>query len=170
MIGDRWGVTESEIARSYPCDEFITAPVLQAWRAVSVEAPVEAVWPWVAQVRLAPYSYDCIDNAGRRSPRELVGLPEPRVGEAFTTAGGRELGSIVSVDLYRQLTGTIMGAFMSYVLAPGSRDRTRLLLKVVMNTGPVVAHGLCIGDLIMARRQLLTLKQLAEHHQRQRDT
>lgn len=77
MIGDRWGVSESEVARSYPCDEFFTAPVLQAWRAVNVEAPVEAVWPWVAQVRLAPYSYDCIDNAGRRSPRELVGCPSP---------------------------------------------------------------------------------------------
>jgi hypothetical protein len=29
------------------------------------------------------------------------------------------------------------------------------------------ALGLCIGDLIMARRQLLNFKQLAEHHQRQ---
>jgi len=38
---------------------------LQAWRGVGVEAPVEAVWPWVAQVRLAPYSYDWIDNLGR---------------------------------------------------------------------------------------------------------
>lgn len=169
MIGDRWGVSESDVARSYPCDEFFTAPVLQAWRAVNVEAPVEAVWPWVAQVRLAPYSYDCIDNAGRRSPRELVGLPEPRVGEAFSTAGGREVGSIVSVELYGQLTGTSMGTLMSYVLAPESRDRTRLLLKVVMNTEPMVALGLCIGDLIMAQRQLLNLKQLAERHQRRPD-
>ncbi len=166
MIGDRWGVSDSEIARSYPCDDFVAAPTLQAWRGVSIEAPVEAAWPWVAQVRLAPYSYDWIDNAGRRSPRELVGLPEPRVGDAFTAAGGRELGRIVSVDPSRQLTGTIMGAFMSYVLVPESRDRTRLLLKVVMNTSRWAAPGLCVGDLIMARRQLLTLKQLAERHQR----
>lgn len=170
MMCDRWGVSESEIALLYPCDDFVTAPVLQAWRGVSVEAPAEAVWPWVAQIRLAPYSYDWLDNAGRRSPRELVGLPEPRVGEAFTTAGGRELGRIVSVDPGRHVTGVIMGAFMSYVLAPESRDRTRLLLKVVMNTSRAMALGLCVGDLIMARRQLLNLKQLAEGHQRRRNS
>ncbi len=91
MIGDRWGVSDSETLRSYPCDGFVSSPTLQAWRAVHVRAPAEAVWPWVAQVRLAPYSYDWIDNLGRRSPRELAGLPEPHVGERFTTAGGMVL-------------------------------------------------------------------------------
>jgi hypothetical protein len=114
-------------------------------------------------VRLAPYSYDWIDNLGRRSPRELVGLPEPHVGERFTAAGGRKLGRIVSVDPGRQLTGTIMGAFMSYVLVPRQQD-TRLLLKVVMQTNRWAAVGLSVGDLIMARRQLLNLKHLAERH------
>ncbi|WP_040837406.1 hypothetical protein [Nocardia brevicatena] len=164
MIGDRWGVSDGEISRSYPCDEFVTSPTLQAWRGVSVEAPAEVLWPWVAQVRLAPYSYDWIDNFGRRSPRELKGLPEPRAGEGFTTAGGRELGRIVSVDPGKQLTATIMGAFMSYVLVPQDHDTTRLLLKVVMRTGRWVALGLSVGDLIMARRQLLNLKLLAEQH------
>lgn len=168
MIGDRWGVTNSETLRSYPCDDFVTAPTLRAWRGVTVDAPAEVVWPWVAQVRLAPYSYDWIDNLGRRSPRELVGLPEPRVGDRFTTAGGCELGRIVSVEPGNQLTGTIMGAFMSYVLVPQHHDTTRLLLKVVMRTNRLVALGLSIGDLVMARRQLLNLKRLAERHRTQR--
>ncbi|MEU5563539.1 polyketide cyclase [Micromonospora musae] len=167
MIGDRWGVTNSETSRSYPCDDFVVSPALQAWRGVQVEAPAAAVWPWLAQVRLAPYSYDWIDNLGRRSPRQLVGLPEPRVGEAFTTAGGRKLGRIVSVDPGKQLTSTIMGAFMSYVLVPPEHNTTRLLLKVVMQTTRWAALGLSVGDLVMARRQLLNLKQLAERHQRQ---
>src|SRR6516164_2062814 len=165
MIGDRWGVSLGETLRPYPCDDFVVAPGLQAWRGVWVQAPAGAVWPWVAQVRLAPYSYDWIDNRGRRSPRGLVGLPEPQVGDRFTTAGGRELGRIVSVDPGKQLTGTIMGAFMSYVLVPQERDVTRLLLKVVMRTARWAAPGLSVGDLIMARRQLLNLKQLAERHQ-----
>jgi hypothetical protein len=129
---------------------------------VHVQAPAEAVWPWVAQVRLGPYSYDWLDNLGRRSPRQLVGLAEPRAGERFTTAGGREFGRIVSVDCGRQLTGTIMGAFMSYVLLPQDDCSTRLLLKVVLRTSRWVAPGLSVADLIMARRQLLNLKQLAE--------
>jgi hypothetical protein len=164
VIGDRWGVSDSEVSRDYPCDEFVTSPVLQAWRGVRVQAAAEAVWPWVVQVRLAPYSYDWIDNLGRRSPRELAGLPDPRVGDRFTAAGGRELGRIVSVDPGRQLTATIMGACMSYVLVPEGSDTTRLLLKVVMRTNRWAAVALSVGDLIMARRQLLNLKRLAEDH------
>lgn len=161
MLGDRWGVRDDEVARRYPCDDFVTAPALQAWRGVTVLAPAEAVWPWVGQVRLAPYSYDWIDNCGRRSPRALAGLPEPRVGERFTNAGGRPLGRIVAVAPGIELTGRIMGAFMSYVLVPDGRA-TRLLLKVVMDTGRWRATAVSVGDLFMARCQLLNLKRLAE--------
>jgi hypothetical protein len=167
MIGDRWGVTDDEILRSYPCDDFVVSPTLRAWRGVRIDAPAAAVWPWVAQVRLAPYAYDWIDNLGRRSPRRLVGLPEPQAGEAFTTAGGRKRGRIVSVDPGKQLTGTIMGAFMSYVLVPQEDNTTRLLLKVVVRTTRWAALGLSVGDLVMARRQLLNLKHLAERRQHQ---
>jgi hypothetical protein len=162
MLGDRWGVSDDEVARSYPCDDFCTRPTVQAWRGVSVDAPAASVWPWVTQVRLAPYSYDWIDNLGRRSPRELVSLPEPRVGDRFTTAGGRRLGRIVSLDPGTQLTATIMGAFMSYVLVPRDDGTTRLLLKAAIRTRRWLAVGLSVGDLIMARRQLLNLKLLAE--------
>ena len=164
MIGDRWGVSDSEVRRAYPCDALVASPVLQAWRGVRVQAPAAAVWPWVAQIRLAPYSYDWIDNRGRRSPRDLAGLPEPRAGDRFTTAGGRAAGRIVSADPGRQLTGTIMGAFMSYVLVPQDDGATRLLLKVIMRTRRWAAPALSVGDLIMARRQLLNLKKLAERH------
>ena len=78
--------------------------------------------------------------------------------------GGRQLGRIVSVDPGQQLTATIMGAFMSYVLVPQGRNVTRLLLKVVMRSPRWAVPGLSVGDLIMARRQLLNLKQLAEHN------
>ena len=59
-----------------------------------------------------------------------------------------------------------MGAYMSYVLVPQDRDATRLLLKVVMETSRPRALGVTIGDLIMARRQLLNLKRLAERQHR----
>ena len=162
MIGDRWGVTNDETTRSYPCDDFLASPTLQAWRGVGVQAPPAVVWPWVTQIRVSPYAYDWIDNLGRRSPQRLLDLPPPVVGEAFTTAGGRKQGRIVSVEAGNQLTGRIMGAYMSYVLVPGEQDTTRLLLKVVMKTNRWVATGLSVGDLIMARRQLLNLKNLAE--------
>jgi hypothetical protein len=165
VIGDRWGVSRSETTRSYPCDEFVDSPTLQAWRGVTVDAPAGAVWAWVAQVRIAPYSYDWIDNLGHRSPRELAGLPEPQPGDRFTTTAGRPVGRIVSVDRGRQLTGNIGGVFMSYMLVPLEPDLTRLLLKVVARTTRLAAVGLSASDLIMARRQLLNLKQLAERNE-----
>jgi hypothetical protein len=161
MLGDRWGVTDEELSRRYPCDEVVSAPALQAWRGVTVQAPPERVWPWVVQIRLAPYSYDWLDNRGRRSPRELRGLRDPAVGDPFTAVGGRPAGRILSVVPNTQLTGTIMGAVMSYVLVAVDETSTRLLLKVVMVNGRMVAPLLCLGDLVMARKQLRTLAKLA---------
>jgi hypothetical protein len=164
MLADRWGVTEEETRRHYPCDDFVNAPALEAWRGVDIAAGAETVWPWVAQLRVAPYSYDWIDNLGRRSPRHLMDLPEPLVGENLTSVGGRPRGRIVSLESGRQLTGTIMGAHMSYVLDPRGRLATRLLLKVVMRATRF-AFAWSLGDLVMARRQLLNLKFLAELEQ-----
>ncbi|EKT78371.1 polyketide cyclase/dehydrase [Rhodococcus opacus M213] len=161
MIGDRWGVTDDEVARRYPCDELVPVPVLQAWRGVTVHSTPDGLWPWVAQIRLAPYSYDWIDNLGRRSPRQLRALPEPAAGQHFTASGNRPLGRILSVSTAEQLTGGIMGAVMSYVLVPNG-DSTRLLLKIVMAKGRWLAPLISVGDLVMARRQLLNLKRLAE--------
>jgi hypothetical protein len=154
-------VTRAEILHRYPCDAIVPSPVLQAWRGVTVRATPAEVWPWVTQIRLAPYSYDWIDNLGHRSPREILALPEPRVGEPFTTAANRRIGRILSVTPEAEITGRIMGAVMSYVLVPHG-DTTRLLLKIVTPGGRWVAPFLSIGDLVMARRQLLNLKRLAE--------
>ncbi|MFG3299313.1 polyketide cyclase [Micromonospora chersina] len=150
--------------RSYPGDDFVVSPTLQAWRGVQIEAPAAAVWPWLAQVRLAPYSYDWIDKPRPPFTPTVGGSARAPSRGAFTTAGGRKLGRIVSVGPGRQLTSTIMGAFMSYVLVPQEPDTTRLLLKVVMQTTRWAALGLSVGDLVMARGQLLNLKQLAERH------
>lgn len=156
-------MTDSEAALPYACDDFVSSPALEAWRGVTVGAEPDLVWRWLGQIRAAPYSYDWIDNLGRQSPRRLLGLPEPRVGDPFTTVGRRELGRIVAVDSGRQVTGTIMGAFMSYLLVPASRPgTTRLLLKVVMQNQRWLAPAVSVGDLVMARRQLLNLKDLAE--------
>ncbi len=163
MIGDRWGVTSAETRRRYPCDDVVPVPALEAWRGVTVRAGHQDVWPWVAQIRLAPYSYDWIDNLGRRSPQRLRGLPDPVAGESFIAAmGGRRMGHIVAVVSGEHLTGEIAGAVMSYVLVPEGSD-TRLLLKIVTRQGRAIAPLLCLGDLLMSRRQLLNLARLAEH-------
>ncbi len=161
MIGDRWNVTDHEVARHYPCDDFVHTPTLQAWRGVSVHAAPEALWPWVGQIRIAPYAYDWIDNFGHRSPQQLMGLPEPVVGDPFSTAATRRFGRILAIEPPKQLTGEIMGGCISYVLVP-ERQTTRLLMKIVTPMSRWLTPWLSVGDLIMARRQLLNLKNLAE--------
>ena len=162
MLGDRWGVTDDEAARPFPCDALVPSPALQVWRGVTVEAPPERVWPWVRQLQLAPYAYDWIDNRGHRSPRELRDVPEPRPGDAMSRVGGRTpVGRVVAVEPGEHLTVAVMGALMSYVLVPHA-GRTRLLLKVVLPHRHWWNRPLALGDLPMARKQLLTWKALAE--------
>jgi hypothetical protein len=52
---------------------------------------------------------------------------------------------------------------MSYVLVPDGQS-TRLLMKLVTAMSRWLTPGLSVGDLVMARRQLLNLKRLAERH------
>ncbi len=162
MIGERWGVTDEEVARHYPCDDLVPSPVLQLWRGVSVDATPAQVWPWLCQIQLAPYSYDWVDNLGRRSPRELRGLPDPRPGEPFSRVGGKlAIGQVLSISREDHLTATIMGAVMSYALSPEGTS-TRLLMKLVMERRRWLAPAAAVADWPMARRQLLNLKVLAE--------
>jgi hypothetical protein len=162
VIGDRWGVTDAEVARRYACDELVAEPALQAWRAVTIDASPERVWQWLIQIRLAPYSYDWIDNLGRQSPRELKNLADPAPGDSFSATGGRPLGRVLAVQHGVHLTGRIMNATMTYELVPPADGTTRLILKIVAPGPSFAANLLCLGDLVMARRQLLNFKKLAE--------
>jgi hypothetical protein len=87
MIGQRWGVRDDEVARHYPCDELAPEAAVQLWRGITVDAPAAQVWPWVRQLRLAPYSYDWIDNLGRRSPSPYRVRPSRRWQVASRWAG-----------------------------------------------------------------------------------
>src|SRR6478736_1997903 len=165
VIGDRWGVTDAEVHRPYGCDALVLAPTLEAWRGVTVHAGAATVWARVRQVRLAPYSYDLVDNLGRRSPRDRQDLPDPQTGDPFTRALGRDRGRVVAVHPGRELTATIMGAHLSYAVLPQDRG-VRLVLKVVARTSRWLAPALSVGDLLMARKQLLTLKELSELDER----
>ena len=162
MIGESWGATAAERASAFGCDDFLARPTMSAWRGVTVEAPAEQVWSWLVQIRLAPYSYDWVDNLGRRSPGDLRDLEDPEPGDPFTAVGGRPTGEVLAVEHSRQLTGRIMGAVMSYRLDPAGPAATRLVLKIIMSPPPGTAALLCLGDLVMARRQLLRFKALAE--------
>jgi hypothetical protein len=58
----RWGATDDEIRASMPGDEVITKPMYLATRAITINAPPSAVWPWLVQVgclRAGFYAHEC---------------------------------------------------------------------------------------------------------------
>ena len=165
---DEWGSTTAERTAEYPCDGLIDRPDGILFRAVDVEAPAAVLYRWLCQLRVAPYSYDWIDNLGRQSPRELVdGLDVLEVGDRLMTIFelvAFEPGRTITVDSTTRVFGRVA---VSYVLASTGEGRSRLVVKLVFATPPgpygwLARRLLPAGDLVMMRKQLLTLKRLAE--------
>jgi len=166
-LGYSWGETAAERAAAYPCDDLIAEPHQTCYRAIDVDAPAPLVWRWLCQLRAAPYSYDWIDNLGRRSPRELTpGLDDLEVGQramAIFRIAGFERDRSLTLYCARSVFGELA---VSYCVAPTADDRSRITVKLLVRYGRRVASIMRrvppVGDLIMMRKQLRTLRQLAE--------
>src|SRR5918994_7083921 len=90
----RWGATEEGIAKPLPGDELVPNPAIESTRAITVNAPVEEVWPWLAQIgqdRGGFYSYEWLENlAGCRGC--VTPIASTRSGSGG--GGGREAFSL----------------------------------------------------------------------------
>src|SRR5690606_29752667 len=70
----RWNVTDAEAAATFPGDDTVgrAGRWVPITRGIDVAAPAATVFRWLCQLKVAPSSYDWIDNRGRRSPRTLI--------------------------------------------------------------------------------------------------
>ena len=166
-----WGSTPGERAAAYPGDDLLDDLVDRAdgvlFRAIDVAAPAPVVYRWLCQLRVAPYSYDWVDNLGRRSPRRLTeGLDRLEVGQRFMTIfrlAAFEPGRSITLDSATAAFGRVV---VTYVVRPAG-DGCRLVAKITYRLprgpyGPLLRALLPPGDVVMMRKQLLTLKSLAE--------
>ena len=157
MCGLNWGATPLEQAAQMPCDAVMSNASVRADRAITIHAPPHVVYAWLCQLRVAPYSYDLLDNFGRRSPRRRdPALRSLAPGQRFMT-----LFTLASYVDDEHITLRSKSAAVTYAVrseASGSRLRVRVLFA-----GPrALARLLAVGDVVMMRKQLLTLKALAE--------
>lgn len=171
-IATTWGVTAEEQRREYPCDALMPALAGRLLRGVDVLAPPDVVYRWLCQFRVAPYSYDWIDNGGRRSPRTpLPWCWELEVGQTFSRIF--TLDSFVTDEhlTVRMTPGAGTRLFgdvaLTYALSATAPARTRLVavLRVEQpptRLGALRAALLAWGDLVMMRKQLRTFASLAE--------
>lgn len=162
MLGDNWGATAAERAIDLPCDSLLSDARFRCHRAITVDASPAVVFRWLCQLREAPYSYDLLDNFGRRSPRALTpGADRLEVGQRFMS-----IFRLVSFDPDEQITlQASRSTAVTYAVRPEGRV-ARLLVCVLFDPagrlGAVLVPPLVLGDLVMMRKQLLTLKDLAE--------
>jgi hypothetical protein len=124
---------------------------------------------WLCQLRLAPYSYDVLDNLGRRSPRTLdAGTDELVVGQRMVA-----IFRLASFERDRHLTLVARGhrvfgdVAVTYRVEPAGAEECRLVVKLAVRyprhpLGRLGRWWLPAGDLVMMRRQLLNLRALAE--------
>ncbi|WP_163504769.1 hypothetical protein [Fodinicola acaciae] len=168
-----WGATPDEIARSYFADSALPGSVTLLTRAVTVAAPASLGYRWLCQIAVAPYSYDFIDNWGRRSPHALTpGADDLFVGKRV------QIFDLVDVQPGHEFTGrTIPSAerffgpvALTYAAEPLDSGRCRLIGRLAVGVAGWVervrAEVLGIGDLVMMRKQLLNLKEYAERDAR----
>lgn len=60
-----WGATAPERQMALPGDDLVPQPAWQFTRAITINAPASAVWPWIVQLgqdRAGFYSYDWLEN------------------------------------------------------------------------------------------------------------
>jgi len=99
-IVQRWGASDEEVSGAMPGDAVLREARLQNTRAVTIEAPPEVVWAWLAQIgygRAGWYSYDELEEAvgvaefsddGKSANQILPQFQEIKAGDQIPTHPG----------------------------------------------------------------------------------
>jgi hypothetical protein len=168
-----WGTTPVEARGPLPGDELLGGPDGVATRAIAIDAPASAVWPWLAQLGPSPrggvYTYDWIENLlgldMHSADRVLDEFQHPRIGETIGFGANRmrlervEPGHVLA---WRSEDGNWV---WSFVLE--ERDgRTRLVSRNRFRL-PTLAARLAMlpmepASLVMERKMLRGIKARAE--------
>jgi hypothetical protein len=179
LLRDRtlnWGATAEEATRALPGDELLVDADIVATRAITIEAPPAAVWPWLVQIgpgRAGAYTYDWIENlfglnmhsADRIHPE----WQDLEVGQVLRSGEDKPGMRIEILEPQRALvnrseTGDWVWAFV-LVADNGS---TRLISRNrISMTGAAAGQRLGMlvmepGSLVMERKMLLGIKERAE--------
>jgi hypothetical protein len=188
----KWGATTEEVKRSLPGDELIPNAKINATHAITIEATIDRVWPWIAQIgqgRGGFYSYEAIENAMglniHNADRVLPDCPQPQVGKSMPLADDFGVPYAI-VDAPHTLVvhgdtrlpgdnpppkmrpGDYLAMVWGWYLEPLDDHTTRLIERCRIDYGPgllnTLIHRLFMepGAFIMERKMLLGIKARAE--------
>jgi len=171
-----WGATDDEIARRLPGDELLESADIVATRAIGIDAPPSAIWPWLVQMgpgRAGAYTYDWIENQfglNMHSADRIVSeLQKLEVGDVLRGREGQPGMRVEILEPERVLSSRSEAGdwVWTFALAPdngASRliSRNRIAMKGAQagqRLGMLVMEP---GSLVMERKMLLGIKQRAE--------
>ncbi len=168
-----WGATDADVNARLPGDELLEDADGVATRAITIDAPASAVWPWIAQMGSSPrggaYSYDWIENLlGLDMHSTDQVLPEyqhPLVGK--TVGYGKNRMRFERVEPRHVLaTRSEDGNWVwSFVLVEHD-GKTRLIsrnrFRLPSRAAKIGMLPMEPGSLVMERKMLRGIKQRAE--------
>lgn len=88
-----WGASDEEAASQLPGDELLAEAGMVSTRAITIDAPPSAVWPWLVQMgvgRGGAYTYDWIEN--------LLGLDMHSVDRVVPELQHLEVGEVLPMQ------------------------------------------------------------------------
>jgi hypothetical protein len=138
----RWGVTDAEVRAPLPGDELAPNPQYQVMHGVTIHAPADSVWPWLAQIgqdRGGFYSYEWLERLIgddiRNADSIVPAWTHRRVGELVRATQSGYLGGIAGTDPGWRITRIDPGRVLvlrgwgAFVLVPIDERTTRLLVR-----------------------------------------
>jgi hypothetical protein len=179
----RWGATDEEARKRLPGDELVPRPVAEVTRALTINAPVKEIWPWMVQMgagRGGLYSYDWLENlAGlgiHTVDRVVPELQDLKEGDVFPLDSASGTGPTVPALVPErvivlhfpdpQARRSVLS--WAYILDPVDEGTTRLIFRFKLDVDPRPLWGLIyvllieIPHFVMERKMMLGIKERVE--------
>jgi hypothetical protein len=170
-----WGAIDDEKRRPLPGDDILESVADQTTRAITIDAPPDAIWPWLLQMgprpRAGVYTYDWLERAfGLDIENSDRIMPEHQHLDPGDEWELNKSTSIVVRDVQPDRAIVLQWeparSTWAFVLQPDG-DHTRLISRNRLPyTGPAfwpMALVMEPGSLVMERKMLLGIKERAEH-------
>ncbi len=168
-----WGTQGAEATEALPGDELIANPDGVSTRAIAIDAPASAVWPWLAQLGPAPrggaYTYDWIENLFglnmHSADHVLEEFQNPRLGDSISF-GANTMEIAVLEDqrtiVWREASGNWVWAFIIVEADGATRLISRNSFRLPTLAARIAMAPMMPGSLIMESKMLIGIKQRAE--------
>jgi hypothetical protein len=175
-----WGATTKEAGSRLPGDELLEEADGVSTRAITIDAPANAVWPWLAQMGPSPrggaYTYDWVENLlgldMQSVDRVLPEFQHPEVGDTIELGSNRMRIARIEprhVFAWRSEDGNWVWTFVLEETGGATRLISRNRYRLPTVAGRIGMLPMEPGSLIMERRMLRGIKERAERLSRDAD-